>query len=71
MSRVAGGVQGGHFVCVQIWIALGVGFQMLLKKKNRVSGCFLASVNASCASRLRVHTNTGGRSPATGLELYR
>ena len=31
MSRVAG-VQGGQFFLLQIWIALGVGFQMLLKK---------------------------------------
>ena len=38
---------------MQIWIALGVGFQMLLRKLNRVSGYFLVSLNVSCGCRLR------------------
>ena len=56
MRRVAGAgrVQGGQKqISLQIWIALGVGFQMLLRKLNRVSGYFLVSLNVSCGCRLR------------------
>jgi hypothetical protein len=48
-----GRVQGGQNISLQIWIALGVGFQMLLRKLNRVSSCFLVSLNVSCGCRLR------------------